>query len=393
MMISREKLFSFLYHVFVILILFLLFWIVFQKKTDTEEFRSPIILEEKKDIPEEADLSIIPSEVMTQTPADLNKKGKVIDVSPKENIQNAIDQAQPGETINLLPGVYLQDIVTKRSGTAENPIIITGTKDAVVKGGGKGRIIEINHDYIILSKFTVDGLHGDPGNATGYRDKLIYVLGKSARKGVVGMKILSMNIKNAGGECIRLRYFAQQNEIAYNTITRCGVADFEFKGGGKNGEGIYIGTAPEQLKDGKNPTQDRDESNNNLIHHNTINTQGNECVDIKEGSSGNIVEYNNCTGQKDPESGGMDSRGNGNVFRYNEIYGNSGAGIRLGGDEDNDGINNDVYENTIRNNTSGGIKFQRAPQRKICGNKMEGNSGGDSVGSEREDFKPAESCK
>ena len=201
-----------------------------------------------------------------------------------------------------------------------------------------------------------------------------------------------MNIKNAGGECVRLRYFAQNNEIAYNSINRCGIVDFKFKGGGKNGEGIYIGTAPEQLKDGKNPTSDIDESNNNLIHHNTINTQGNECVDIKEGSSGNIVEYNNCTGQKDKESAGLDSRGSKNIFRYNEVYGNLGAGVRLGGDEDNDGINNDVYENTIKNNVSGGIKFQRAPQGKICGNKMEGNTGGDAVGSEGEDFKPTQSC-
>ena len=113
---------------------------------------------------------------------------------------------------------------------------------------------------------------------------------------------------------------------------------------------------------------------------------------MKEGSSGNIVEYNNCTGQKDKESAGLDSRGSKNIFRYNEVYGNLGAGVRLGGDEDNDGINNDVYENTIKNNVSGGIKFQRAPQGKICGNKMEGNKGGDSVGSEAEEFNPTKSC-
>ena len=33
-----------------------------------------------------------------------------------------------------------------------------------------------------------------------------------------------------------------------------------------------------------------------------ITTQGNEGVDIKEGSCNNIVEDNYCTGQKDPDS-------------------------------------------------------------------------------------------
>jgi len=369
-----------------------MFSTVYQNKSADDVFRSPIILEDEENTLGVTVTDSAPTEVITSTPQTSSEKGKVININPQESIQKAVDRAQPGDTINLLPGVYFQDVVTKRSGTPENPITISGTKDAVVKGGGKARIFEINHDFISLSGFTIDGQYGELDNKNGYRDKLIYALGKEERKGVTGLKIMSMSIKNAGGECIRLRYFAQRNEIAYNTIIRCGVSDFSFSGGGKNGEGVYIGTAPEQLKDGKNPTKDRDESNNNLIHHNTINTLGNECVDIKEGSWGNIVEYNNCTGQKDKESGGMDSRGNRNIFRFNEVYGNSGAGVRLGGDENSDGINNDVYENTIRNNASGGIKFQRSPQGKICGNKMEGNSGGDAVGSEGEDFKPVASC-
>lgn len=312
--------------------------------------------------------------------------------NPFSTIQRAIDVAMPGDTVYVLPGIYVQDAVTKRSGTSGSPITIYGTRDAIVKGGGMPRIIEINHDYISLNGFTIDGLFDDPNKAKGYRDKLIYVLGKSPRKGVTHLTITNMDIKNAGGECIRLRYFAQQNEIAYNTITRCGVGDFSYNGGGKNGEGIYIGTAPEQLRDGKNPTKDRDVSAHNWIHHNIANTQGNECVDIKEGSSENIVEYNSCTGQKDRESGGLDARGSNNIFRYNEIFDNQGAGIRLGGDKGSDGVNNAVYGNIIRNNLSGGIKVQRKPQGKICGNQMERNTTGNSVGRYGKEYKPTESC-
>ena len=308
-----------------------------------------------------------------------------------KSIQKAIDLAQPGEIINLTDGIYMQDFVSKRNGSVDAPIVIRGTSEAIVKGGGKGRVIEINHDHIVLDGFTIDGFFGSAKKAESYRDKLIYALGKEARNGVTGLKIKNMNIKNAGGECIRLRYFATKNEIVNNLITNCGVVDFKFNGGGKNGEGIYIGTAPEQRKDGKNPTPDPDQSNENWIHDNVIDTQGNECVDIKESSSGNIVERNKCTGQKDSESAGLDSRGNGNIFRNNQIFGCSGAGVRLGGDAKTDGINNVVSANNIYDNKNGGVKVMRFPQT-ICGNTVTNCDKGLCVGDFAKKFNPISKC-
>lgn len=312
--------------------------------------------------------------------------------TPVKTIQKAVDMATAGDTIFLAAGVYMQDVLSKKDGTEEKPITVTGPKEAIVKGAKSARIIEIHHDYITLKGFTIDGLYGSATSMSGYRDKLLYVQGKKAKDGVNGLKVLNMTLKNGGGECLRLRYFAQKNEIANNTIQTCGVHDFKFGDGGKNGEAIYIGTAPEQLTDGKNPTADADESNGNWIHHNTIDTQGNECVDIKESATENIVEFNTCTGQKDPESGGMDSRGENNTFRGNTIKDNLGAGVRLGGDEKNQGIKNNVYDNTITNNNAGGIKFQRTPQGKICDNTMSGNNKGNSVGNYGKNFNPISKC-
>ena len=309
-----------------------------------------------------------------------------------KTIQKAIDLAQPGAVITLAPGIYLQDVRSTRNGSASAPITLTGPAGAVVKGGGSARIVEINHDNITLSGFTIDGLWGDPNSIGGYRDKLLYVLGKQPRDGVSGLRVLKMTLMNAGGECVRLRYFAQHNEISGSSITKCGVHDFRFGAGGKNGEGIYIGTAPEQRGDGKNPTAEPDLSNENWIHQNQFDTQGNECVDIKEAATGNIVEGNSCTGQRDADSGGFDSRGSGNIFRANQSYGNAGAGIRLGGDATSDGIGNDIYNNDIHNNQAGGIKVQRQPQGKVCGNTMANNTGGESVGSYAASLRPAAPC-
>lgn len=306
--------------------------------------------------------------------------------NPFKTIQKAVNLANAGDKIKLAEGIYQEDVITKRNGRADNPIVITGPKTAVLTGSKKSRVIEINHDYIHLIGFSVDGL-------SGQKDKLIYVQGKKSYAGLTGIKIHKMTVQNAGGECVRLRYFVKKSEVSYNTIRNCGSRDFVFDRGGKNGEGIYIGTAPEQRNDGRNPTRDADHSNGNHIHHNLINTQGNECVDVKEGSEGNIVEYNECTGQKDQDSAGLDSRGNRNVFRYNTVYGNMGAGIRLGGDDEGDGINNDAYGNKIFDNLSGGIKIQRTPQNKICGNIMKGNQGGNTVGQFRKDFNPTKPCE
>ncbi|HEX5692393.1 MAG TPA: right-handed parallel beta-helix repeat-containing protein, partial [Roseiflexaceae bacterium] len=255
------------------------------------------------------------------------------------------------------------------------------------------RIVEINHDNITLEGFTIDGQAGDANSAAGYRDKLLYAIGTASRDGVQGLKVLRMTFRNAGGECLRLRYFARDNEIAHSSFTNCGVHDFRFGAGGKNGEAVYIGTAPEQLGDGKNPTTEPDQSSGNWVHHNSFNTQGNECVDIKEAATANIVEGNTCTGQRDPESGGFDSRGSGNIFRRNQSYGNTGAGVRLGGDQSGDGVSNDVYDNAIFDNRAGGIKFQRTPQGRICGNTMQNNSGGNAVGSYGAQFSPTASCE
>jgi hypothetical protein len=309
------------------------------------------------------------------------------------SIQKAIALLMPGDGLTLLDGEYQQDFITMQDGTAEKKIAIMGSRKAIVKGTGKkGRIVEIGHDNIILSGFTVDGLAGDGRDKKNYRDKLIYVEGLEEKQGVTGMRIMYMQLKNAGGECLRIKYFSQKNEIDHNNINNCGVYDFVFEGGGKNGEGIYIGTAPEQIKKDKNITRDIDQSDHNWVHDNIIDTRGNECVDVKEGSSFNVIEKNICTGQQDKESAGLDSRGNDNIFRYNEVFGCVGAGIRLGGDSDVDGINNEVRENKLHDNGAGGIKIQNKPQGKICGNKITGNGKGDLVGEYGSDMKNDSKC-
>lgn len=307
--------------------------------------------------------------------------------APLATIQKALDLAPTGAVVNLAAGTYRQDVVTTRTG-----VTITGPSNAVVKGAGDSRIIQVRHDSTTLSGFTVDGLHGSSADVSGYRLKLVYVMSATPGNGVGALRITGMTLKNAADECLRLRYLVTGAEVDGNTITDCGVADFTFGGGGKNGEGIYLGTAPEQQGANGAPDAAADVSRNNRIHHNTIVTRGNECVDVKENSTNNYVEYNDCSGQKDSSSGGLDARGSGNIFRYNTVHDNVGAGIRLGGDTATDGIDTSVYGNTITSNAGGGIKFMRTPQGPVCTNTMSGNTGGDAVGTYASEYDPTGAC-
>ena len=93
--------------------------------------------------------------------------------------------------------------------------------------------------------------------------------------------------------------------------------------------------------------------------------------------SRNLVEGNRCTGQRDKESGGFDSRGSRNTFRFNRSFGNRGSGIRFGGDARPDGIDNRAYGNLLRDNGQYGIAMRRNPQGRICGNRFKRNGRGD----------------
>lgn len=308
--------------------------------------------------------------------------------APLTDIQQALDAAGPGSTVHLAPGRYLQDFVSRSP-----DVTLTGPSSAVVQGTGEGRAIgEIQHDRFRLTGFTIDGLVGDATEPAGYRKKLLYVMSVTPGDGVDGLRIERMTFRNAGEECVRLRYLVTDAEVAHNQITGCGVWDFRFGDGGKVGEGIYLGTAPEQQGMHGAPDARADVSRDNWIHHNRIDTQGNECVDIKENSTANLVEHNDCTGQRDPLSAGLDARGSGNTFRANRSYDNLGAGVRVGGDTPTDGTGNNIEGNTLLSNAAGGIKFEATPQGRVCGNTLSGNTGGDATGTFKDEFEPSRPC-
>lgn len=298
---------------------------------------------------------------------------------PFHTIGQALAAAQAGNTILLHPGRYPEDLAIATPG-----ITIRGPRTAVVTGAGTStRIIQVHADDTTLDGFTIDGKVCDELIEACYRDKAIYAVSLVAGDGVSRTRILGMRLTNLGGECVRLKYHATDSLVAFNEIGPCGVYDFQVPNSttGQNGEGVYIGTSPSQVH--WNPSPEPDPSNGNRVYYNVFNTQGAECVDIKEGASYNDVAFNDCTGQlpRNGNSGAMESRGSYNTFRHNKIYANAAAGIRIGGAQPGDAVGNHIYENEIFDNLRGGIKAQEPGEYgRICGNVMSGNIGGNVVG-------------
>lgn len=298
--------------------------------------------------------------------------------------KDCLDLVGPGDTCYLESGDHLHDGLTKTHGTRDARITITGDSDACIKGSNtQDRALQIAHDFYTIKDICFNGQHGDEYVATA-----VYVLGADyantggdshgVKSSVTGLQMYNLDIRNWDEECIHLRYFVTFTEIQGCVIEACGKHSFS-GGSGVVGEAVYVGTALDQVGDGKTPEYklrtgdadkpDADVCQFNWIHQNTMRTEGNECVDVKEGSQYNLVEDNVCEKQRDENSGCIGFRGSYNTARNNDITDCTGAGVRVGGDKDY-GVGNNIYHNRIAEAEYGAFNVMAEPQGLVCGNDI-----------------------
>jgi len=70
---------------------------------------------------------------------------------------------------------------------------------------------------------------GKMGQATNWNITgiMVYIKGKKAL-GISHVRLLGMRLQNAYGECVRIKYMATNNEVAYSHIQNCGLRDYVF---------------------------------------------------------------------------------------------------------------------------------------------------------------------
>jgi hypothetical protein len=204
------------------------------------------------------------------TPAAGCDGGDVVDVSDANSLQEALDEARPGQVIRLADGTYEGTFVASARASRESPVILCGGRDAVLDGG------EIDGDYTlhlsgaaywVVSGFTVTG----------------------GQKGVmvdagVGNRIEKLLVTSMGDEAIHLRGNSTDNAVVGNTIRDTGLRKPKF------GEGVYVGSAESNWCQITGCEPDR--SDRNLVEGNDIADTTAESVDIKEGTSDGVVRGN-----------------------------------------------------------------------------------------------------
>ncbi len=314
-------------------------------------------------------------------------------------IQAALEKATPGTAINLAAGVYHEELTTVRDGAPGAPIVIKGPETGTDREGryravlyGTGRLVNIDHSWITLDGFTVDGQEqlGDVPFPTDVRtidawkasvqdrvedSRLVYIGSAEESRDLTGITISTMFLNGAGGECVRLRNNAHDNTISDSVIQYCGMYG---KGDGTdraeyhNGEGVYIGTSPES--DGQ-PMSGNDTSSNNVVARNIIRPYGSECFNVKENAHDNVFEDNVCssnTESREFEGSNVELRGYANIVRNNQISDSAGYSIKI----QTDGEEYDRGGNVVENNQLSGAAAETfkiksdASQGRFCGNSI-----------------------
>lgn len=230
------------------------------------------------------------------------------DQQPLQSLQRALELAETGDTIQLADGTYAGKVKTRLGG-----VTLVGSAKAIISAPSE-RALEILHDKTVLRGLTIEKC-----------DIGVWVYGAS------DCLLEDLTVRDIDGEGLRIKNQACRNVIRRCRFERMGRTGFHVAAGKKNGEGVYIGTAPEQRSKNQPPNVP-DQCRANIVEDCTFQTEAAEAVDLKEDSEENIVRRCTGEGSRDPDGPIFGSRGDRNHFEDCLATGGAGHGFRFGGD-------------------------------------------------------------
>jgi hypothetical protein len=268
---------------------------------------------------------------------------RAVEVGTAEELSEALAAAQPDDTIRLAPGDYDGTFYATAEGTADEPITLTGPRDAVLSNREEGCDPE---------DFWCYGLHL---NRASHWDLAGFAVAEAA-KGIVlddsrHVTIDGVEIPEVGAEAVHFRDASSDNTIRDSFIHDTGLEEPEY------GEGIYFGSAENHWDEyGEDDGEGPDRSDRNHAIHNTIGPGGTaEHIDIHEGTEGGVVRANTFDGHGVSGENHADRwvavKGNGYLIESNTgTY--DGAGALEHGYQVNSVVDGCGCGNTFRDNDS-----------------------------------------
>ena len=292
------------------------------------------------------------------------RKDKIIFVSSEVQLQKALENALAGDEIIIKGGVYKGNFVIPKNtnGTEAKPIFLHGSSKVKLDGNSTqtGYVLHLKSNYWHIKGISItNGLKGLMCDEANYN------------------VIDSLTIYNIGEEALHLRKFSTHNILKNNTITNTGLKIPDY------GEGIYIGMGVSNWGKYSNGKEDRCDSN--IVVNNKIGPGITaECIDIKEGTTGNMIVNNifdagGITGANSADSW-MDVKGNGTLIEGNTGYNKAGSILKDGYQVHcavNGWGNNNIFRNNICEVYAAGYGFnivEKSSKGNATGNKVYKNN-------------------
>lgn len=197
---------------------------------------------------------------------------KDITVKNSSELQNALDNANPGDVINMKDATYKGSFEAKANGKDGKPITLKGGRGAKITSGNDKYGFHLTGDYWVLDGFTVE----------------------KSGKGIVldgasNNVLNNLNVNHVNDEAVHFRYNSCDNVIQNSEISYTGLGE----GRAGYGEGVYIGSAFNHWENNQ-----PDKSNRNKVIKNKFGPGITaESVDIKEGTEGGLVQENVFNGE------------------------------------------------------------------------------------------------
>jgi hypothetical protein len=167
-----------------------------------------------------------------------------LSVSTAAQLTDALNNAQPGDTIEVAPGTYIGRWTIVRSGAFCAPITLTGPRMAILRGPDlTGTELYLNGaDYWVI--------HGISLQKS--------LTGIGVKNGANWNVVDSLDTSGQGQANVVIKTNSTHNKILHSQIHGGGISDAQF------GEGVYIGTAESEWVNG---VPDRSDSNEVIGNH------------------------------------------------------------------------------------------------------------------------------
>lgn len=260
---------------------------------------------------------------------------KLIDVATAQALGSALSSAAPGTMIRLADAEFVGAFSSDKSGDAQSPIVLCGSRHATLRSNGSSTVFGLKGDYWILSGFSITG---------GQKGVLL--------DGANNNLFTGLSIHGIGNEGVHFRAHSSDNTFEWSELFDTGNASSEF------GEGVYIGSAASQWAKFTGSANTPDRSDRNVVRNNKLgpNIRA-EHIDVKEGSSGGLIQNNAFDGVGMVSDGFADSwvdvKGNDYALLDNQGAGSPADGFQVHVVKDGWGNNNVFRRNEAKVNASG----------------------------------------